>query len=307
MSRRAGAHWWLVALVAGSLVLEAGCSVRRFAARKIGNVLAAGGAVFASDEDPELVRDAAPFALKTFEALLAEVPDHLPLLLAACRGFAQYTHAFVGTDAIAAEEEDFSRWEMLRARGLRLYLRARDYGLRAIEVRYPGAAAALRTQPERVAQRLGPEDVELAYWLAASWGGAISLGRDRPELVADLPAVLALARRLLALEEAYGDGAVHELMLALEALPANMGGSLERAREHFRRAVELSGGKLASPYVNYAWSISVQEQDRDTFVRMLQQALAVDPDGVPQWRLHNRIAQRRARVLLQRVDSLFVE
>ncbi len=49
--------------------LACGCSVRRIAARQIADALAASGGTFASDEDPELVREAIPFGLKTMESL----------------------------------------------------------------------------------------------------------------------------------------------------------------------------------------------------------------------------------------------
>jgi len=39
---------------------------------------------------------------------------------------------------------------------------------------------------------------------------------------------------------------------------------------------------------------------------MLHQALAIDPDAKPEWRLSNLIMQRRARWLLSREDALFV-
>ncbi|HET7823852.1 MAG TPA: TRAP transporter TatT component family protein, partial [Anaeromyxobacter sp.] len=53
------------------------------------------GTTYASDDDPELVREAIPFGLKTMESLLHENPRHAGLLLAACQGFTQYAYAFV--------------------------------------------------------------------------------------------------------------------------------------------------------------------------------------------------------------------
>ena len=70
----------------------AGCSVREYALRSMGDALASGGDVYASDEDIELVGAATPFGLKTIESLLAEVPDHKGLLLAAARVFPPYSY-----------------------------------------------------------------------------------------------------------------------------------------------------------------------------------------------------------------------
>src|SRR5690606_32961424 len=72
-----------------------GCSVRRFAIGKIGDALAGGAGVYASDDDPELVGAALPFALKTMEGLLAQDPGNADLLLAAASGFAQYAWGWV--------------------------------------------------------------------------------------------------------------------------------------------------------------------------------------------------------------------
>ena len=95
--------------------------------------------------------------------------------------------------------------------------------------------------------------------------------------------------------------------MVLESLPPAMGGSPERARQHFERAVALSGGQRASTFVSLAESVSVSEQDRAEFERLLESALAIDPDNAPSGRLANIIAQRRARRLQLKVDDLFLE
>src|SRR5207253_8423215 len=143
-----------------------------------------GGTVYASDQDPELIRDAAPFSLKLIESLLAESPRHTGLLLAACRGFTQYAYGFVQDDADKAEPHEFSQSEILRSRARALYLRARDYGLRGLESRHRGFTRALHENPKAVSLATKSE-VALLYWTAASWGAAIAISKDRPELIAD--------------------------------------------------------------------------------------------------------------------------
>ena len=58
----------------------------------------------ASDDDPELVRDALPFALKLMESVQVELPEHGALLLGLASGFTQYSYAFVQTPAEELEE-----------------------------------------------------------------------------------------------------------------------------------------------------------------------------------------------------------
>jgi predicted anti-sigma-YlaC factor YlaD len=62
-----------------------------------------------------------------------------------------------------------------------------------------------------------------------------------------------------------------------------------------------------SAFVNFAETVSVAQQDRREFERLLREALAVDPDAVPDMRLANLVYQKRARWLLGRIDELFVE
>lgn len=130
-------------------------------------------------------------------------------------------------------------------------------------------------------------------------------GLARPELVGDLPTVRVLLDRALGLDETYSKGAIHELLISLDALPEALGGSPERARKHFERAVELQRGLSAGPYVALASTVSVAAQDRAKFERLLKQALAIDPDKDKSIRLANLIAQRRARHLILRIDDLF--
>ena len=89
----------------------------------------------------------------------------------------------------------------------------------------------------------------LLYWTAASWGSAIALGIDKPDLVIDLPTVRALAERAIALDETWSKGALHEMFISLDSQPEALGGSVERARAHFKRAVELQKGASPGPYV----------------------------------------------------------
>ena len=86
--------------VIGILTLAlSGCSVKMMAINTLGNALADGSSVFARDDDPELVRDAVPFALKTIESLIEQSPKHQGLLRAACSGFTQYSYAFIQQEA----------------------------------------------------------------------------------------------------------------------------------------------------------------------------------------------------------------
>ena len=83
-----------------------GCAIKQVAISKLGDTLAEGGSVYASDDDIELVGEALPFSLKTVEGLLAEVPEHKGLLLTAASGFTQYSYVYVDLDALELESSN---------------------------------------------------------------------------------------------------------------------------------------------------------------------------------------------------------
>jgi predicted anti-sigma-YlaC factor YlaD len=297
----------LFLMVLALAVLTTGC-IRKFAINRLGDALAKSGTTFASDDDPDLIQDAVPFSLKLIESLLAESPRHRGLLFAASSDFTQYAYAFVNQDADEMEAQDLDKAMALRARARRLYLRARDYGLRGLEVRYRDFGRAVRADPKAAAARTRVSDVPLLYWTAASWGLAISVSKDVPDLVADQPQVEALIDRALELDEKFDYGAIHSFLITYESSRlSGKGDFTERSREHFKRAMELSGGKMAGPLVALAETVSVHKQDRKEFQALLDQALAIDVNSKPEWRLNNLIMQRRARWLLGRADQLFVE
>jgi predicted anti-sigma-YlaC factor YlaD len=294
----------MLLLVAGLLP---SCSIKKMAVKGMADQLSSGPDVFSTDEDPELVRDAVPFGLKTMETLLQTLPEHRGLLLGLCRGFTQYSYAFVQADADAIEATNYARAEEIRVRARKLFVRARDYGLRGLEVDYKGITRQLSMSPDSAAARVGARGVPLLFWTAAAWGSAISLGKDQPELVADLPAVRSMMSRGVQLDEGYEQGAMHEALILLDALPPAMGGSPARARQHFDRAVALSHGTRPGPYVTMASSIDVMTQNRKEFRELLHKALAIDPNREPNARLQTIVTQQKAQALLARESELFLD
>ena len=252
------------------------------------------------DDDPELVRDAVPFALKIMESLADRLPDHLALRVALARGFAQYGHAFVQQDA--DESPDPDRAKALRDRAARLYLRARGYGFEAMKMARGVTEEQLRGKEQVRTQALAKmtlDDVPLLYWTGAAWAAAISQRKTDLELVGDVPAVAAILDRALVLNEAYDLGALHEFAIAFDRARPE-GTTLEKQRTHFERARELQKGKKISALVTYAEAVAGPAQDRRQFEALLKEALRFDVNQ-PQARderLENIISQRRAQFLL---------
>jgi len=297
MLRRAAVLPFLLAL--------ASCSVKKYAINQLGNALAGTGATFASDDDPELIRAAVPFSLKLVESLLAENPRHQGLLLAAARGFTQYSYAFVQEDGDEIEDTDRARAALLRLRAAKLYLRARDYGLRGLELKHKDFSARLKANPQDAVKELKKSDVEMMYWTTLSWAAALSASHDFA-MLPEIPRFEALADRMLALDDAFEEGAIHGFLITYEM--SRLKPKPDRfaiAKAHFDRNMALANGHQAAPLVAYAESVLVVQKDRAGFQAMLREAIRMDPNKWPEHRQLNLVMQRRARWLLSRTDKLF--
>lgn len=304
--RRHLAHLFALFLAA---TLLSGCSVRKFAINKLGDSLAnGGGTTWSGDNDPEFIGDAVPFSLKLIESLLAESPTHQGLLFAAASGYTQYSYVYLQLPAEQVELSDVSKAAALRDRSRNLYFRARDYGLEGLDSRHKGFSTALHANPAEAVRAATSKDVPLLYWTAASWGAAISISKDHPDIVADQPQVEALMDRAYQLNPDFDHGAIDMFFISYEgARQGAKGDFAERCKLHFDRAVKLTDGQMASPYVSYAENVAVQKQNRVEFESLLKQALAIDPNKRIEWRLSNVVMQRRATWLLSREDDLFLD
>jgi predicted anti-sigma-YlaC factor YlaD len=320
------------------MLLMASCSINRMATRMVADAVSSGGgggSVFTSDEDPQLVEEALPFALKLYEMLIQSDPRNDELLVSAGSGFVSYAYAFIDTPAGMLSYDEYQKQKRMQERAERMYLRGRGYLLDALEVRYPGFyRAAISGDLTGMLEKTGEEDVPALYWAASGWMGAVSASNMDFNMVVDIPRAVALMTRALQLEPDYGDGSLHSLFIQLYGSISNYGmmygsGELgsyiettlesyyqrqegapetreQRAEFHFRKAVELSGGLAASPYVSFAQTFPVQNQEAERYRRLLEKALAIDVDRNPANRMLNIISQRKARWLLDHMEDTFI-
>lgn len=264
------------------------------------------GGAFTQDDDIEFVGEAIPFALKLMESIAAEAPDHVGIRESLCSGFTQYTAVYVQWPAQQVRYDDFEAYQAGLARSRGFYRRAQADCFSAWELKYPGFEAHVMRDPQAALAQTTADDVPLLYWTSAAWLSRISISKEDMEAIGELPIAAAMVERALELDPDWSAGALHDLSILLEpSLP--MPGGLDRAREHYERAVELADGTRASPHVSLGTSVAVVEQDKERFVELMEKALAVDPDADPEAQLANLYAQEQARYYLSHLDDLFVE
>jgi predicted anti-sigma-YlaC factor YlaD len=282
------------------------CSVNTLVA----NALTGTGSssVFTGDSDPKLVGDALPFAIKVYEALLDSTPKHQGLMLVTGSLFVMYANAYVQGPAEMLPQKEWEAREDGLKRAKQLYLRGETILYRALNEKYRGftAAAAQEETLKTFLKKCKKEDAGLLYWAVAGGMAAFSLDIFDFDLAARIPEWKLMIERAYELDPNYGGASLDEfLVIFYGSLPELMGGDKERAKMHYQRALEKTGGNSAGAYVSYAQSICVPARDYDTFKDCLEKALAIDPDANVSTRLVTIISQRKARWLLDNAWNYF--
>jgi len=293
--------WGLIFLV----VIE-GCSPGKFLINQVSKSLDGVTDIYLTEDDPQLVREAFPFNLKTLELLVQQSPDNASLLTAAASGFALYSYGFILEDADRMAAENIRESRPLYRRARKLLERSYSYGLRALEARHPDFSADFYTNPYSAMATLDKADISAAYWTAAALAGAISASQGDPELLIHLPKVGLLLEFGYVNDPEWNSGAFISALMKYEmSRPDKTADSQEIAKNYYSRVLELTGGNDAAVFVAYAEIFSISEQNRVEFKEMLHRALQVDINKNPQNRLANILAQDRAQWLLMRIDELF--
>jgi predicted anti-sigma-YlaC factor YlaD len=299
---------------AGALLLMvlagSGCSINRVATRVVADALTGpgGSAVFTGDSDPELVGDALPFAIKMYEALLDQSPDHQGLILTTGSLLVMYANAFVQGPAEFLPSPRFKERQAAQERAKKLYVRGVAILQDGLERNYPGIGGAT-VEAGTLAPLLAKTktaDVPLLYWTAAGTLSAFSLDPFDFTLGRHVPECLAYIDRAYELDPDFNNGALDDFyVLAYASLPPAMGGRPDRVAAHFTRALEKSAGKLAGPYVSYAQAVAIPTQDFEAFRSCLRKALDIDINADKENRLVNIISRRKAQELMDHMGDYF--
>ena len=276
--------------MATALLLSGGCSL--FISGAVDNAADNLTAAILNQDDPETVRDGAPAYLLLMDSLVEGSPDDADILQAASSLYAAYAAVFVEDPERAA----------------RLSGRARSYASRGLCAANASGCGLVELSFEQLEARLasfGEQDLPALYTLGVAWLVYIRAHSDDWTAIADLPKVESLLGRILELDETYERGSVHAFLGILKTLrPPALGGRPDEAREHFERAIEISGGRDLGVKVEFARSYARLLYDRDLHDRLLDEVLETDPHE-PGLTLMNTLAQRDAASLLKDADNYF--
>ena len=188
-------------------------------------------------------------------------------------------------------------------RGKKLLFRARQYAIDAIETKHKDFFSNFSKDHEKYLLDLDKDDLDEIYWLAASWALLISISQDDPKMLAELPKIGLLIDRGIQINENYENGSFYDVKFSYDLARPDI--SDEIAIQSYEKAIELANGSRASLYLSYAESISLKNQNKTEFLKLINQVLTYDTEKYPNQRLSNILAQERAQWLKSRIDLLF--
>ena len=243
--------------------------------------------------DLKLVREGMPSYLMLIDGMVEALPDNKRLLITAAQSYASYASAF-----IQDENKEYAAT---------LYAKAKEYALRALEQNgFKNPLSRPFDDFETGLQKMGTKDVPYLFWAASCWGSWISLNMRSMEAMAELPRVEAMMKRVLVLDEAFYYGGAHIFMGVLEASkPRIAGGDLNRARDHFLKAIELGNGRFLMAKVYYANYYAKKAFDRELYISTLENVLEIPVAIVPELTLLNTVAHTKAKKMLDEIDEYF--
>lgn len=276
-----------------ALVLLQGC-VQTIAIRTVGGILDYGFEAFNEESDLQLAHEALGSNLKLLEALLKGDPDNKKILLLASQGYYAYALAFAEDDSVE------------RARIF--YMRGRDYALRIFHsnAAFTSSLDKDLTTFTKSLQSFSKEDVPALFWAAFSWGSYINITRTDLDAIADLPKVLAMIQFVVDNDSTYYYGGAYLFLGAIEAAtPKMLGGNPEKAKGYFEKCLSINGGKFLMPYVYYAKTYAVSQQNQELFESLLKKVDEASLNVLPEARFANAVAKKKARLLREKMNELF--
>jgi hypothetical protein len=271
--------------------LFAGC-IQRIAISSIGDIMNNGFDVLNEEQDLDLAEKSIASNLKLLEAIMKSDPENKHFLLLASMGYSSYALGFVEDDSVD------------RAR--MFYQRGKEFGLKILNRNKTFARAMTVENFHDALNTFSKDDVPAIFWTAIGWGSYISLNLTDPDALTDLPKVEAMMQFVAETDPTYFHGGAHFFLGTLYgSRPAMLGGNAETSKKHFEECLKINGGKFLMTYVYYARSYGVQTQNRELFENCLTKVDTTSINVLPEARLSNAIAKKKAKLLRAKIDELF--
>jgi hypothetical protein len=294
--RHVGAHSWIAAVAA---VFAVGCIKTTILNGQIKGTRE-GSVAIDTLSDYEVARTIAYAGLGQFEGMHELAPDNEDALFLLTKGWTATAFAFIEDDyETAIDADDEARAEYHRARARAAYDRALHYGVALLEMRAKGFDKAKNNiaSMTRYLTQFYKSDALNLLWVGQAWLAKSNVAKDDPAVVAELHVGEALVERSIELDENAAYGAGRAALGAYHARTAMA--ELDMSLKHFMRAIELTHGNALLPKFTLARTYYCMKGDKASYEKTLREVIDAS-DVLPEQRLQNAIAKRRARRYLSK-------
>ncbi|UCD83709.1 MAG: hypothetical protein JSU92_10475 [Deltaproteobacteria bacterium] len=276
------------------ILISTGCSIKRMAVNSMvptfGDLT---GAAY-KQVDTEILRHGMPFTIILIDGLLELSPNNRDLLVIAAQAYGGYPTAFID------EDEDPERAK-------RLYVKGRDYGLRALKLNKKFRKTLEEGKRFREAvQYLDEKYIPAMFWTAQNWAAWLSLSTKNVSALFDQPKIIALMERVMELDDTYYYGGVHLFYALYYAnMPPMAGGGMDKAQAEFDKVFEFAGENFLMANFFYAQYYAAPLRDEALFDRELKKVLETPSDVEPELTFMNEVAKLKAKKLLNKKNRIF--
>jgi len=285
-----------------------GCTPKQIASDITAQIMRSGAPSFEMEEDIEIAKTAGLTMIKMIEAFQYDNPKNKNLNTLLARSYANYAQGFFENEILENKNINDEEYDKYLKRTKRFYAKGKQYGLKALKTNgsFKNALNKDLETFERSLKSFGRSAVPQLFWTAMNWGSLINLSKDSPLAIAEFPKVELIMKRVLHLDENYFYAGPH-LFFAYSygSRPKIFGGDKKKSKDHFEKALKAYNRKFLMTQIYYAQIYAVQAQDIGLFDTLLNEVLGADASALPEARLANELAKKRAVWLLEHKKDFF--
>ena len=261
--------------------------------------------IIALKHAPNFSENGLDFYISSIEKKIEKDSNNINLLTNSCRLITMKGFAFPVEKANENRFLDLDKSNQFYQQANTIFIKAIEYGDKALLLRHKNydkwISGEMIETPNFTIQ-----DMELLYWTAGAYAGAILSSQASPKWVIKIPIIGLLFDEAFKIEPNWENGSLYTAMISYTMIRHDFNGNREeKARDYFEKAIETSKGRDLSPYVSFAENVSIATQNKNEFSNLLYKALNIDINADKDLRLTNYINQKKAQWLLDNIDEYF--
>jgi hypothetical protein len=303
-------HWrgLRVGILAAGLLTLGACDTAKLAADSTAELFGRAAPGIEQHWDYELVGKSFPASIIQLEGLLRVVPDNEVIGLSLVAAYIGYGTGWLEDRVEVADiEDDWEEADHLRGRALVMYTRSWELSKHFLRNRDAGFDDALKGGVDSLQAWVDTvfvekDDAAILLWAGASLGARINMGMEDMDTVADLPLAKVILNRSVELDPdfMFMIGKMTMGVLAASEFPPDM----DTAKLILDDVLEKTERRNLMVQTSMARYYAVNIGDHKLFRELLQEVIDAG-DVLPEARLSNAIARRRAARYLDQIEYYF--